>query len=262
MPLLNVESWEKFDSELVRLRGKYPQRPESGFLFRGLPDSDFKATTTLDRAGKEGMRVSMYYERIHRMKHQIESFTGQTWALPTFPEVDAELRADKGGFFHSFDEKIFSYLVYLRHYGFPSPLMDWSRSPYVASYFAFRSHVQPASGKVTICVLSEMPMGTKEVKGGSSQLCRIGSYLSAHKRHFFQQSDYTMCLVHKKAWHFALHEDLFNRTRMDQDVMWKFDIPWTERSKVLRHLDSYNLNAFSLFGSEESLMETLANQVL
>jgi len=32
--------------------------------------------------------------------------------------------------------------------------------------------------------------------------------------------------------------------------------------KVLKILDSYNLNAFSLFGSEESLMETLAAREL
>jgi hypothetical protein len=44
-----------------------------------------------------------------------------------------------------------------------------------------------------------------------------------------------------------------------QDVLWKFNIPSTERLKVLRLLnDDYNINAFSLFGSEESLMETMA----
>lgn len=39
---------------------------------------------------------------------------------------------------------------------------------------------------------------------------------------------------------------------------WKFTIPVTERMRVLAVLDEHNLNAFSLFGSEESLMETLA----
>jgi hypothetical protein len=63
-------------------------------------------------------------------------------------------------------------------------------------------------------------------------------------------------------WQFANHEDVFARNDPDQDVLWKFNIPWTQRLKVLRLLDSYNLNAFSLFDSEETLIETLAIQEL
>ena len=40
--------------------------------------------------------------------------------------------------------------------------------------------------------------------------------------------------------------------------MWKIDIPASERGKVLRYLADFNLNPFSLFGSTESLAETLA----
>jgi hypothetical protein len=45
-----------------------------------------------------------------------------------------------------------------------------------------------------------------------------------------------------------------------QAFCWKFTIPVTEQPKVLALLDEYNLNAFSLFGSEEHLMETLATR--
>jgi hypothetical protein len=37
-------------------------------------------------------------------------------------------------------------------------------------------------------------------------------------------------------------------------------LPGTERTKILKELSEYNLTAFSLFGSEESLMETLFNK--
>jgi hypothetical protein len=43
-----------------------------------------------------------------------------------------------------------------------------------------------------------------------------------------------------------------------QAMLWKFEIPGAERLKVLRRLEEYNLNACSLFGTEESLLETLA----
>lgn len=46
--------------------------------------------------------------------------------------------------------------------------------------------------------------------------------------------------------------------------MWKFDLPSAQRISILKSLDQYNLNAFSLFDSQETLLETmwLREQVL
>ena len=44
--------------------------------------------------------------------------------------------------------------------------------------------------------------------------------------------------------------------------MWKFNIPSSERPKVLRFLEEFNLNAYSLYGSEDSLMQTLTTREL
>lgn len=62
-------------------------------------------------------------------------------------------------------------------------------------------------------------------------------------------------------WCFVPHEGVFERSDPDDpnvDILWDFNLPATERLKVLSLLDRFNLNAFSLFGSEESLMETMA----
>ena len=78
---------------------------------------------------------------------------------------------------------------------------------------------------------------------------------------FLQQSEYTICVSFENIWRFEPHENLFNDT-YHEDFLTKITIPCTERLKVLALLDDHNLNAFSLFASEESLMDTMAFRAL
>jgi hypothetical protein len=59
-------------------------------------------------------------------------------------------------------------------------------------------------------------------------------------------------------WWYAPHEEIFASGSQQQDHLWKCNIPSSERIRVLKLLDKHNLNAFSLFQSQEALMETLA----
>ncbi len=270
MTLIEVESWDGFEKRLLEVR----QAAVSGgkpaeFLFRGISDSTWKLTTTLERAGQEGMGISDYYELVSRVKPQIESFTGSKWEIRQHPDVEKLLQD-----YHPWAEgnvpttAEYSYMVYLRHHGFPSPLLDWSRSPNIAAFFAFRSAVTPREGKVSIYAFSEMPKGFKVTGSSGPWIRRGGAFVTTHRRHFLQQSDYTMCAGLKEAgdqpaqWYFEKHDTVFQRNAPHQDFLWKFTIPWTERLKVLNVFDEYNLNAWSLFESEESLMETLAARTL
>ena len=87
----------------------------------------------------------------------------------------------------------------------------------------------------------------------------IGKYVRTHARHFRQQSDYTICAAFDEkgpGWRFHPHDEVF-WSRGKQDYVWKFDLPATERIAILKSLDQYNLNAFSLFDSQETLLETM-----
>jgi hypothetical protein len=74
-------------------------------------------------------------------------------------------------------------------------------------------------------------------------------------------------MAFKSPVRFFRHDAVFEQSKRGQDLLWKFNIPTSERVKVLKLLDAHNLqagaleaakaNAFSLFGSEESLMETI-----
>jgi hypothetical protein len=84
-----------------------------------------------------------------------------------------------------------------------------------------------------------------------------------------QQSEYTICLLfdENREWRFAKYDEALKASKIIDGVPWnfelvKFNIPCTERREVLKLLDEHNLNAFSLFGSEESLVETIATRKL
>jgi hypothetical protein len=85
-----------------------------------------------------------------------------------------------------------------------------------------------------------------------------GHYVRTDSRHFIQQNRYTVCIIKEvDEWEYITPEDAFDRDDPKQDLLWKFNIPKSESLKVLKQLDTYNINALSLFGSEESLMETM-----
>jgi hypothetical protein len=261
---INLNSWEEFEEHLQNLKDESIHgRYSSEFLYRGQRDHTRKLLTTLERDGQEKLSLKEYHHLIFVVKPQIESFTGVNWNMLSYPDgFEKWLKKNDTLIPNAFGTSIefqdtYSYMVYLRHYGFPSPLLDWTSSPYVAAYFAFRGKLQ-ADEKVSIYVFLESVGRYKMGSYAEPYIYKFGPYVRTDRRHFLQQSQYTICIVRDEEWRYVPHESAFARDDPSQDVLWKFNIPSSEKLKVLKLLDGYNLNALSLFGSEESLMETMA----
>lgn len=195
-----------------------------------------------------------YFRLVRSINPQIESFTEQRYYIPEIDEI-LEWASD----FNSVRTKQFpayDYLAYLRHHRFPSPLLDWTESPFVAAFFAFDA---ACSGRVAIFVYLEYQGQGKHVSSRDPFILTFGPYVRTHRRHFLQQSWYTSCVqFENKEARFSYHEGVFAKNEITQDKLWKFTMPVDEKLKVLRELDAHNINAFSLFQTEESLLETLA----
>jgi hypothetical protein len=256
---INVNSWEEFESRLEKLRveSKPASGAETELWFRGQENSCWPLTSTLERSTKGDVLFKDYYQLIHRVKAQIESFTGKDWKIPPYPEVANGVKSYDYLSLHLGGWPGYEYLAYLRHHDFPSPLLDWSRSSRVAAYFAFRNAAADHVRQASIFVFSEEPFTSRT--NTAPNIFRLGPHLRTHRRHFLQRSDYTLCLSFENGeWRFARYDDVFRRSDHHQGVYRKINIPSSERMKVLRLLDEYNLNELSLFESEEALMKTLA----
>lgn len=259
----DLETWEEFEAkvaeiELTHAEAKKSESNISHFLFRGQASYGWSLQTTLERQPQKIQTLGDYYRLVAVAQTQIETFTGKTW-----PEIDVV------GTYKYFKEyealrlgKLPAYelLVYLRHYGFPSPLLDWTRSPYIAAYFAFHA---PKSERIAIWAYQEYAGNGKSSSSDLPQIHCMGPNVRSHPRHFLQQAEYTLAVnFGEDRWNLASHESVFQQNIPQQDQLLKFTLPSSEGSKVIGKLDRVNINAYSLFQTEDALLETTARRLL
>jgi hypothetical protein len=218
-------------------------------LFRGHVDSRWNLSTTLERRINRECLARNYYGTMLAVKPAIESLLGHDWSIPdTFHVEDGYPAALPG----------YDFMIYLRHHGFPSPLLDWSRSPYVAAFFAFDG-VANLQGDVAIYAFMEFFGRGKEISPKYPYIVSLGPYVKAHERHYYQQSEYTICMKKiDEELVYASHEEAIRDRLGEQDVALKYFLPGELHNIVLAQMDMVNINAYSLFKNDESLVRTLA----
>jgi hypothetical protein len=258
-----INTWEEFeetiktiDFSVQDLRNNEDNAYVSTPLFRGQSDGGWHLETTLDRLSKN-VAVDKYFGIIRSIKAAVESCTSRRWELPEVKTVVEKNR------YCAILPLEYEFMAYLRHNGFPSPLLDWTRSPYIAAFFAFSEDrkTDPA-----IFVYTE-DMGEGKVSDSiNGRIVSMGPNVRTHKRHFLQQSEYTYCV--KKGLGnnvcYTSHEDVFSKSIPDlgQDNLEKYILSYDQRANFLSKLNLMNINAYSLFETEEGLMNKLAIEEL
>ena len=106
----NPMTWDEFKNNI----SAYSDKP---YLYRG-QRNPWRLRTSFHRRGR--YRISKFLEHDVKQLHQKLSAITRHYFDLTIP--------DQNGAFISL----------LQHHGYPTPLLDWTYSPYVAAFFAFR----------------------------------------------------------------------------------------------------------------------------
>ncbi len=251
-----LPDWEAFEAEIDSLFEKVRHRRAetpvyvSPPLFRGLAAESWHLQTTLERYSTTRYTVEDYFNIMRLAKHAAESLTEKRWRFPP------HFRQMKHPYL---TPQAYEFMVYLRHHGFPSPLLDWTQSPYIAAFFAFQS--KPPSVEENVSIYAYIQHFGYGISGSQHAVNAAGPTITTDRRHHIQQCWYTLATVRQNGTHvYCNHEEALasNEAVTVQNLLTKYLIPSQERHKVLAKLDFMNINAYSLFGDEDSLMKTLA----
>lgn len=262
MKTIALASWADFKRESAALlndRRNRVMESERRLLFRGQPDSSLPLETTLEREGLRDMSVRSY----HAVVSTAHEYLGNV-IRPLWP-IERELNLTEPMYDLGLGES-YRFYGYLRHHGFPSPLLDWSQSPYVAAFFAFKKKPE-RSDEVAIFVFGNTFDADLARAAEIGKVQPLGPWAAIDRRHVLQQSCYSLCWrrVGEGRYSYFSHETVAAKDDAAANekgyLLLKFTLPWSERSNVLEDLQAMNINEYTLFGSEDALVATVASDV-
>jgi hypothetical protein len=244
MEILNY-SWAQFKQNVDSL-----VTSKLEWLFRGHSDSRWPLQSTWHRLIGTDVDFEVYPSIIRTVHDYVRTWTGTSW--------DLENNAD-----------VLSFLGYVRHHGFPTPLLDWSRSTYIAAYFAFSGVDTKNCGPSTsVSVFAfdyqhykqhwpqeQNPFFTEP------QVSVLTTRARGNHNQILQQGVYTCGNVPDQG------EFIGKRSPPAYAMMYRgyvseFQIPASDAVVALRDLQLMGIGALSMFRSVEGLCVGLKEQLI
>lgn len=128
MITLKIENWDEF----YRLASWF-LKDEGQWVFRGQTKAEWELKTTLERASNKRKSKSKVKNQFRTLDDFLHSHTHSNEAeqIGTFKALTL--------WDHYMGERLLPYLAAMQHYGFPTRLLDFTHSLFIAAYFAFEN---------------------------------------------------------------------------------------------------------------------------
>lgn len=227
----SVRSWEKFKAIVGSV-------PMDRYIFRGQPVLK-RLRTSFHRTARKDLEryVNLDIPRLHRT------------LAPNMNRLFDLNDANQNAAFWNL----------LQHHGYPTPLLDWSHSPYVAAYFAFRSALPPSEdgGNVRIFMF--------DARSWKSDFEQLSSVVNV-RPHFSLLEPIALenprAMPQQALSAIATVDDiegyLSDRgAEQSKNYLRVFDLPYASRRLVLRELRLMGITAGSLFPGLDGACEAM-----
>jgi hypothetical protein len=249
---LFVASWDELKSEIAAERKSAPDPKLCWFRGESKGKGESWLQTSLERNGMADFSVSNYMRackmaRDYILNHQIGL---------VFPDFNYEkffgkyIDISKG--YIEMQNKEF--LAFLRQYEFPSPLLDWSNSPYVAAYFALNRR-RLDDGKTNRIYVCKINPSYPEIE--FPKIGEIGRFIHCgSRRHAIQHSSYTFALRRDgQSYSFCSHDEAMPNSN-HKFRCFEFNFSYKEIETALNDLRVMNINQYTLFNTVDALLAT------
>src|SRR5712692_8046206 len=229
-----TRDWNGFKEYVARLEGRR-------YLFRG-QNAPWRLRTNFHRTGRAnlGRFLNVDIQTLH--KH-LSARTRHIFNL--------EIPSENGAFFNL-----------VQHHGYPTPLLDWTYSPYAAAFFAYRgisdsqADTAPEHHKVRIVVFDQ-----KQWRNDFETVQILNTAFPHFSIMEFIAIDNERMIPQQAASSVTNVDDIENYIRSKETVEKKYlnviDLPVKERKKVMRELSYMGITAGSLFPGLDGACEEL-----
>ncbi len=215
-----VKTWEEYKSFIQTINPDH-------YIFRGQPEP-LPLRTTFHRHNRYNLaRYSMY----------------------DIPKLHRHICAESQRLYNLQNRFEYGALLYLaQHYGYPTPLLDWTCSPYIAAYFAFSDVLQSCEqSSVRIFIFDSYNWNIDNPPINDIHTAELSlsvlELMALHNNRAIPQQSVTLFSNVDDIEAFIKHFE----KRNGKNYLTIIDLPTSERQVVLRDLFQMGVTASSLF---------------